>query len=375
MAKRRRGAGEGSIYKRADGTWAASLTVGYDENGRRRRRVLYAATRREVAEKLADLQHSARTGPVPVPERLRIGEFLDRWMRDTARACVRPTTALLYAGWIANHLKPRLGGLPLQALRAEHVQSMLAGMERDGASPRLRQQVFTLLRCALADGVRWRRIAHNPAALVERPRAPRREMRALSEDEAQRLLEAAQGHRLEALFVLALGTGARHGELFGLRWGDLDEGARTLTIQRTLLDVNGTLQVGEPKTAAARRRIDLPAFAVAALRAHRAMLGALPHPERFVFTDERGGPLRKSNFNRRVWRPLVVRAGLHAELRFHDLRHSFASFLLARGVHPRVAQSMLGHADVGTTLATYSHVGQGLGREAASQLDALLGGG
>ena len=109
MAKRRRGAGEGSIYKRADGTWAASLTVGYDENGRRRRRVLYAPTRREVAERLTDLQHDARTGPVPGPERLRVGEFLDRWMRDTARARVRATTALLYEGWIANHLKPRLG--------------------------------------------------------------------------------------------------------------------------------------------------------------------------------------------------------------------------------------------------------------------------
>ena len=153
-----------------------------------------------------------------------------------------------------------------------------------------------------------------------------------------------------------------------------DERAATLSIQRTLLDVNGTLEIGEPKTAAARRRIDLPAFAVAALRAHRTRLGVVPHPERLIFTDGRGGPLRKSNFNRRVWRPLVAQAGLPRELRFHDLRHSFASLLAAQNVHPRVAQSMLGHADVGTTLAIYSHVGAGLGREAASQLDALLGG-
>src|SRR5215813_6296557 len=173
MAKRR-GAGEGSIYQRGDRRWVGCLVVGYDGNGRRRRRVLYGATRREVAEKLSQLQSDSKSGPIPKPERLSVGEFLDRWLEDAARTRVRQTTYYTYRSFIRTHLKPRLGGFPLQRLESTQVQGFLAAMERDGCGPRLRQAVFAMFRRALADAVRWRLIRHNPAALVDRPRLARR---------------------------------------------------------------------------------------------------------------------------------------------------------------------------------------------------------
>ena len=197
-------------------------------------------------------------------------------------------------------------------------------------------------------------------------------MRALSTEEARTLLQLAREHRLEALFVVALGTGARQGELFGLRWGDFDANAGRLKIQRQIVDVNGKPEVSEPKTAAGRRTLDLPRFCTEALLRHRDRQSVSPLPSAWIFSDEKGGPLRRQNFRRRVWGPLAKVAGVPG-LRFHDLRHSCASLLMALNVHPRVVQSILGHADVGTTLAVYSHLAEGLGRAAAGELDSMLG--
>ncbi len=147
-----------------------------------------------------------------------------------------------------------------------------------------------------------------------------------------------------------------------------------LHVRRTLVEAahTGALTLAEPKTARSRRRVDLPAFAVAALRAHRTRLGAVPHRERLVFTDRRGGPLRRSNLHRRSFKPLLRRAKLPEATRFHDLRHTAASLALAAGTHAKVVQEMLGHASIALTLDTYSHTIPSMGREAAERLDALL---
>jgi integrase len=171
--------------------------------------------------------------------------------------------------------------------------------------------------------------------------------------------------------VTAVGTGARLGELLGLRWGDIDFESKTISIQRTLLDHNGRIEVGEPKTARSRRRIDLPDFIVTALKSHRLRSPAQPHPTAWVFIDANGGPLRKCNLMRRSFHPLLERAGL-PKVRFHDLRHTAASLLFAEGVHPKVVQERLGHATIAITLDTYSHVIPTMQKEAATQLDALL---
>lgn len=182
----------------------------------------------------------------------------------------------------------------------------------------------------------------------------------------------AKGDPLEALYVVAVGTGARLGELLALRWEDATLEDASLSIRRTLVDINGKLEIGEPKTTRSRRRIDLPAFVVDALRRHRARIGAHPHPKAWIFADSKGGPLRKSNVARRSFQPLLKQAGL-PRIRFHDLRHTAASLLLARGVHPKVVQERLGHATIAITLDTYSHVIPSMQKAAAAELDALVG--
>ena len=236
----------------------------------------------------------------------------------------------------------------------------------------MRQHVHALLHRALGQAVRLKLIRENPVAVVDRPRARRREIRSLTADEVRALLRAAEGDRLEALYVVAVTTGLRQGEIFALKWKDIDTRRRVLSVRRTLLDAGGHREVADPKTASGRRRVDLPDRTVEALRAHRGRLKVTPHPEAWVFTDTRGGPLRRSNLLRRDWAPLLARAGL-AGVRFHDLRHTCASLLLAAGVHPKVVQERLGHATVGITLDTYSHVVGSLQREAADRIDELLG--
>ena len=143
-------------------------------------------------------------------------------------------------------------------------------------------------------------------------------------------------------------------------------------MQRGIVEVNGRIEVSEPKSAKGRRRIDLSELAVGALREHRKRLGATPHPEVWVFADSKGGPMRKNNFTRRSWWPLRERAGLD-KVRFHDLRHTAASLLLSAGVHPKVVQERLGHSTVALTLDVYSHVLGSLQRDAADRIDEVLG--
>jgi integrase len=196
-------------------------------------------------------------------------------------------------------------------------------------------------------------------------------MQALAPDQVIRLLAAAKDDRLEALYVLAVTTGLRQGELLGLQWEDVDFPGAALHVRHTLHELNGRLWIGEPKTKRACRQVDLPAIAVVALRGHRERMLIEDRSDGLVFCDTQGGPLRKSNLLRRSFLPLLKRAGLPA-IRFHDLRHTAATLLLAQGVHPKIVQERLGHSNIALTLDTYSHVLPGMGREAASKLDALL---
>jgi integrase len=236
----------------------------------------------------------------------------------------------------------------------------------------MRQLVYAVLHRALGQAVRWNVISQNPAANVVRPKVPRHEVNALSPAQSRRLLEVAKGGPYEALYVLALTTGLRQGELFGLRWKDVNLRRRSISIQRAIVEVNGQIHVSEPKSAKGRRQVELSQRAVDAIRAHRKRLPATPHPEAWMFADSKGGPIRKNNFTRRFWWPLRERAGLDG-VRFHDLRHTAASLLLSAGVHPKVVQERLGHSSVVLTLDVYSHILGSLQRDAADRIDEVLG--
>jgi integrase len=193
------------------------------------------------------------------------------------------------------------------------------------------------------------------------------------------ILDAAKGDPFEALYVLALTTGMRQGELLGLKWEDIDLAMRTLQVKRTIARLVGKgFITAEPKTTKSRRRIQLTKTAIEALRQHRTRqreaklaAGSAWNEQGWVFCNAIGGPVEVGNMIRRSFRPILVKAELPI-IRFHDLRHSAASLLLALGVHAKIVQELLGHSQISLTLDTYSHVLPSLQEEAVNRLDELL---
>jgi integrase len=370
--RKRRGRGEGAIFQRGDGIWTASLRLGYDGT-KARRRTVYGKTKSEVQEKLLNLQQQRGLIQHLDSKRITFGEFADRWLNDYVRLQCRATTLALYRSLLRVHVLPRLSKTHLDKISPLILQQLYANLEIDGSSARLIQMVHARLHKLFAVAVKWKLVTSNPCAMVDPPRAPKRSMQHLSSAQCKSLLTAARDDKLYALYVVAISTGLRQGELIGLRWEDLDLKTGTVSVQRSVQEVDGQPTVQQPKTSKSRRMVVLPRFAVSALKKHQAEASAAGLAAGgWVFTDARGGLLRKSNLIRRSFKPLLVKANL-PEIRFHDLRHTAATLLLERGTNPKVVQEMLGHAHVGLTLDTYSHVTPSLQRESARAMDELLG--
>lgn len=358
------------MYQRSDnGLWCA-----VDQSDRRRRYV-YARTKAEVLEKLDRIRH---TGDSQDYERLTLETHIDRWLQEAVQGSVRPTTHALYSSIAKTHIKPRLGTVRVQKIRADHISTMLRDMERAGASPRLRQIALSVLHMALKQAVRRGIVPRNECDLVTRPRSRRKEIHALTDDQITALLTAALGDRLYPLYALALSTGMRAGELLGLQWVDVDEELGAITVRRQLVrrptteDARST-ELAEPKTSIGRRRIDLPVNVMKTLLAHKAAMDAEGHAglRAHVFCTPAGKPLHYNNLINRSFVPLLEKAEL-PRIRFHDLRHTHASQLLRTGAHPKVVSERLGHARVGFTLDVYSHLLPSMQRDAADRINATF---
>ena len=379
----------GYIRRRGKGSWQVTVDLGKDPmTGRRRRRFLpVRGTKRDADRALAEALHQRDTGIDVSPGKLTVGDYLRRWLRDYAAQSVAASTLERYLSIVEHHLIPLLGSLRLRDLRPAHIQAAYGrarapGGRADGAasglSPRTVLKHHRLLHEALSHAVEWQLLALNPAASVKAPRPGRPEMRVLDAEEAGRLLEAAAETPFYALAYLALATGARMGELLALRWRDADLDRGSLQVTRTARRVTGKgIAYSEPKTHRSRRPVALSSETVQVLREHRIAqaerrleLGPAYADNDLVFTGPTGHPLDDSNL-RRAFRRTLADAGL-PRLRFHDLRHSAATLMLRAGVHPKVVSERLGHATVGITLDTYSHVLPDLQRDAAEALDAVL---
>jgi integrase len=279
---------------------------------------------------------------------------------------------------VTNHIKPALGRLKLKNLNAPHLQGLYRDRLDSGLSGSTVQKIHRVLHKGLRQAVMWNLIPRNPADSVKAPTPTPKEMHPLSAQEARRLLEAARGDRLEALYVLAVHTGMRRGELLGLKWGDVDLENATVRVRRTLTR-NGTGHVlREPKTKKSRRTVRITPQAVEALNGHRAkqseeMLtsGSLYQEQGFVFAGTGGGLINPSNLRQRSFKPLLEHAGL-PRITFNDLRHTCASLLFQKNVHPKFVQELLGHASVAITLDTYSHMLPGMGSQAADAMVEAL---
>lgn len=383
----KRGQNEGSIYERADGTWEAKISLGYDATGKRVRKSLYGKTRAEVREKMDQALGRVRRGTY-VAERQKVGEYLRAWLEESAKPKVRPTTYATYRMYVERHLIPGLGKVYLDKLTPQQVQAFVnakvrevrtsRGSEERTLTPRTVQQMHAILRKALNQAMKWGLVERNVATLIDVPRVTHAEIAPLTPDEAKCLLTAIQGNRLEALYTVALACGLRQGEALGLRWQDIDLTAGTLTVRVQLQRIGRARVLVEPKTARSRRTLDLPAICVAALKRHRArqaeerlVAGAEWEDQGMVFTTTRGTPLDGTTVTH-YFQQELEKAGIRRQ-RFHDLRHACASFLLLQGVSPRVVMELLGHSQIGITMNLYTHVMPSLKRDAADRMHDLLG--
>jgi integrase len=238
--------------------------------------------------------------------------------------------------------------------------------------------MHAVLHKALTQALKWNMIPRNAADAVKAPRPAPEEMHPLSQDEARKLIEAAHGDKLEALYVLAVHTGMRQGELLALKWEDVDLNEGVIHVRRTLVRSGGRIALGEPKTKKSRRPVHLTGAAMEALKAHLEQqledierLGDLYRDHGLVFTSGVGTLINPTNLRRRSFEPLLQRGGL-PRIRFHDLRHTCATLLLSRNAHPRLVQDLLGHATVAITLDTYSHIIPGMGNLTARTMEDIF---
>ena len=374
----KRGNGEGSIYRRKDGRWVGQYLV-YTAQGPKYR-YIYGKTRADVSKRLTKAMADRDDGLVFDAGALTIGEYLERWLADTVRGTVRVSTFERHEQIIRTHLAPALGRVKLKTLTPAHVRSLHREKLDAGLAPATVRKIHSTLHKALSQAVADGLIPRN-AADVKAPRPAPEEIRPLSEAEARAFLEAAGKveDRFEALYVLAITTGLRRGELLGLRWDDADLLRGTLRVGRALVREGGRHELGETKTRRGRRRVHLTPRTVAALKAHRRRqleermrLSDLYKDQGLIFATSVGTPLNPENLVKRSFKPLLKKAGIQ-EIRFHDLRHTCATLLLCRGVHPKIVQELLGHATIAMTLDTYSHYLPSMGDLASGAMRHAFG--
>jgi integrase len=375
---RKRGQGEGSIYKRNDGRWTAAITLGY-QGGKLKRKSFYGKTREEVQAKLIATLNDQKKGLPIITERQTLAQFLQMWLAEVAKQSVRPKTYKTYDYIVKLHIEPALGKKALVKLSPQDAQRFLNDKLKSGLSARTVRHINDTLRCALNVALRWGLVSRNVATLVGPPRIQRKEIRSFTPEEAKTFLETIKGDRLEALFSVALSLGLRQGEALGLRWQDVDFDARTLRVNYAIQRIEGRLQMVEPKTERSRRVLPLPETVLSALRTHRSrqleerlLLGSHWQETGLVFTSTIGTPLEPRNVVRK-FHALLKKAGL-PHSRFHDLRHSCASLLLAQGVPARTVMDILGHSQISLTMNTYAHVMPAMKQEAMDLMDSILTG-
>jgi integrase len=376
--QRKRGQGEGSIYKRKDGLWAAAINLGY-QSGKLRRKVYYGKTREEVRGKLTAALSDVQKGISIPTERRTLAQFLQSWFAEVVKPSVRPKTLKTYAYIVKLHIEPDLGKKELTKLSPQDVQRFMNEKLKAGLSGRTVRHINDTLRCALNVAMKWGLVSRNVATLVGPPRIQRKEIRSLTPDEARAFLKAIKGDRLEALFSVALSLGLRQGEALGLRWQDIDFDSRTLRVNYALQRIEGKLQMVEPKTERSRRVLPLPETVLSALRAHRSrqleeklLLGPQWPKTGLVFSSSIGTPLEPRNVVRK-FHSLLKKAEL-PYFRFHDLRHACASLLLAQGVPARTVMDILGHSQISLTMNTYAHVMPAMKQDAMDLMESILSG-
>lgn len=363
-----------------------------------KRRPIQAAKKKEAEQKAQEELRKYRLGLDPDASKVTVGAFMQRFLdfvkpgASSTEAEVSPSVYADYRYHTDRHINPSLGKLLVQKLTTRDVDHLLRSKSESGLSASTVDYTRRVLRRALNFAVDWGVIERNPAS--SRLRTAKRSRRAASTStplrvftpaQAEDFLKAVQGDRHEALFVAALTTGARPGELFALMWDDLNFNAGTITIQRALHrtkrrkgEKGAPWLLRDPKTKGSRRTITVPSVAIEALRQQRnqqrqqrALASDHWHEGSFVFTSDKGTPLDVSNVLHHFQK--VCANHQLPKIRFYDLRHTHASLLIHQGMHPKVIAERLGHSSIKLTMDTYGHLFAGSDKGAADAMDKLFG--
>ncbi|HZO71134.1 MAG TPA: tyrosine-type recombinase/integrase [Ktedonobacteraceae bacterium] len=372
--KKRRGHGEGTVFLRKDGRWQASFI---DSNGKRR--YFYGLKQSEAIEKMRRAQEENRKGTLAKSTQRKLGEYLDQWLETIKKQKIRASTYVQYRMALDRHILPSLGNIQLQKLTPEDIQNLYADKQKSGLRPASILIMHTVLRGSLANALKWNLVSRNVAVLVSIPRQESSPAYGLSVEEAQQLVTTIRGHRFEAIFILALTTGMRRGELFGLRWNDINMERGILYVRRT---ANWYGKMGlvenDPKTKTSHRQIMLSEPALEVLKNHRMKQeqerlaqGDRWQNRNLVFCSKYGNFLVPDTLRRNL-NKVLQDAGL-PHIRFHDLRHSAATVMLTMGVHPKIVQEMLGHSTIAMTIDTYSHLIPSMQKEAIDKINKIFG--
>ena len=379
---KRRANGEGNIRKRKDGRWEGRYTVGHDpETGKAIIKNVLGKTQAEVKEKLKKAIEENVGIDYGRAKTYTVGSWLEVWMENYARVKLRPSTFKTSQGFLKNHIKPQIGSIPLAELTSLDLQRfykhLLDGGRVDrieakkkpkGLAPKTVRNIHQMIGSAYNLAMEQKLVTRNPADGCALPKVERKEMQTLPVEQLTSFLREAKDSGVFALYYIDLTTGLRRGELLGLKWSDIDLEKGDLRVQRQIGRIDGKIIEMPLKTKNAYRTLPLSADAISVLMQQRRKTGN----SEWVFPSPTGGPMSPDSVLHMLQR-VLKRAGL-PRIRFHDLRHTFATMALQNGVDVKTVSSMLGHYSAGFTLDTYAHVTTSAKREAAKTMGNILSG-
>ncbi len=380
MAKRRAN-GEGNIRKRKDDRWEGRYTAGRaPETGKAIYKNVLAKTQKECKEKLIQAIKECEQVDTVKSEQYTVGQWMDVWFENWAKVKVRPSSHQTYRGYIENHIKPRIGDVPLaklttldlqklykDLLNGGRVERMEAKHQPKGLSAKTVRNINQVISSAMDFAKEQRLILTNPTDGCALPKPAHKEMKTLSADQLAAFLREAKESGVFELYYIELATGLRRGELLGLKWSDIDFNQGVLHIRRQIARIGGEVVEAPLKTENSYRTLPIGADAVGILLEQRKRT----HSD-YVFPSPKGGPISPDSVLHMLHR-VLKRAGL-PEVRFHDLRHTFATLALQNGVDIKTVSGMLGHYSAGFTLDTYAHVTTAAQKQAAQTMGNLLSG-
>ncbi len=376
---RKRANGDGSIRKRKDGRWEGRYVVGRDpDTGKMVTKNVLGKTQAEVKEKLRKAIDDSRQLDYTKEGKYTVGQWLDEWFDAYAKVKVRASSHQTYKGYIENHIKPNIGDIPIEKLTSLRLQKFYRKLLTEGRVPRIESEnqpkglsaktvrnIHQVISSAMSMAVKHKLILSNPAEGCELPKVEHREMRTIPAEQLGAFLREAKESGVYELYYLDLATGLRRGELLGLKWDDIDLDQGVIHVRRQVYHIDGEIREVPLKTKHSYRSISISKDAVELLREMKKR-----KVSEYVFPSPTGGPISPDSVLHMLHR-VLKRAGLPS-MRFHDLRHSFATLALQNGVDIKTVSGMLGHFSAGFTLDTYAHVTTAAQKEAANTMRNVL---